>query len=314
MNKPLTMNATIATDRQINTGYLSLIPITGGPIASGTTLYQNTNVAYLDNNVNDGAFVMAFNNPVGVQIIANTFTWATSQFAVPILINNIGNYLQFPDGTQQTTAYTTSSNKTYSVEYTSTQSITIPANCVGISVSLVGQGGQAGFNADTGVGTTWNSGGSGGGASMILSQTRIPITSGTLSLTISNTSGNPNFLTYNAIEICRAYNGYNGGNATVGGGGVAGIAQTQGLGNTSVSTWFLVSGSVGTVGNANITFQNCAGVPTTAGKPNNILTTGTGNDTVRGCGQRYFAIGATNQCPTSTPFQTSCLTVTYYLK
>ena len=314
VNKNLTMNATNALDRQINTGYLNLIPITGGPVATGTTLYQNTNVVYIDNNVNDGALAMAFNTPGGVQKITNTHTWATSQFTVPVLINNIGNYLQFPDGTQQTTAFTGATNKTYSVEYTSTQTITIPANCVGISVCLVGQGGQAGFNANTGVGTTWNSGGSGGGASMILSQTMIPITSGSLSLTISNTSGNPNFLTYNGIEICRAYNGYNGGNATVGAGGIAGIAQTQGLGNTSISTWFIVSGSVGTVGNANITFQNCAGVPTTAGKPNNILTTGTGNDTVKGCGQRYFAIGATNQCPTSTPLPTGCLTVTYYLK
>jgi len=315
VNANLIMNNASSLDRQISTGYINLNPITGSPGGTGSQLYQSNATSYWDNNTNGGTITFATNTVGGTQVIIMNMTPTYVDTNLPFKINILGNFLQFPDGTQQFTAYTGAiPNKTYSVEYTSTQSITIPANCVGISVSLVGQGGQAGSNADTGVGTTWNSGGSGGGASMILSQTRIPITSGSLSLTISNVTGNPNFLTYNGIEICRAYNGYNGSNATVGAGGAGGVAQTQGLGNTSISTWFLVSGSVGTVGNANITFQNCAGVPTTAGKPNNILTTGTGNDTVRGCGQRYFAIGATNQCPTSTPFQTGCLTVTYYLK
>ena len=315
MNKQLTMSAPLAVDRIIQTGYLDLNDITNlSPVSGGSQLYQTTNTGYWDNFKNGSEIIMACRNLSGTVILPWRMSYINNQSALPILINNLGNYLQFPDGTQQFTAYTTASNKVYSVEYTSSQSISIPANCVGINVMLVGQGGQAGNNTNTGVGTTWNSGGSGGGASMVLSQTMIPITSGTLTLTITNVAGNPNFLAFNGTEICRAYNGYNGGTATTIAGGAGGIAQAQGQGNTSLSSWFIATGSAGTTGNINIAFQNCAAVPTTAGKPTNILTTGTGNDTVRGCGQRYFAVGASNQCPTSTPIQTGCLTVTYYLK
>jgi hypothetical protein len=309
------MNATNFADRQINTGYLNLIPITGGPTATGTTIYQSNATSYWDNNVNGGTVTFATNTVGGTQVIIMNMTPTYVDTNLPFKINVLGNFLQFPDGTQQFTAYTGAiTNKTYSVEYTTTQSITIPANCVGISVRLVGKGGLAGSNNDAG-GNLWNSGGSGGGASMCITQTILSITTGNLSLTINNSSGQSSFISYNSVELCRAYNGNNGGSASSGSAGVAGSAQLAGSANTNAGTWLISTGSAGIAGSINLPFQDCSVVPQSAGKPNAILTTGTSNDIVRGCGQRYSAIGVNNQCQTPSPLpQGGSAIITYYLK
>jgi hypothetical protein len=314
MNKILTMNATNFADRQINTGYLNLIPISGGPIATGTTLYQNVAGVFFDNNVNGGAFTFATNTVGGTQVLIMNMTSTFVDTNLPFKINNIGNFLQFPDGTQQTTAYTGATNKTYSVEYTSSQSITIPADCIGISIRLVGKGGLAGTNNDAG-GNLWNSGGSGGGASMCITQTILSITTGNLSLTINNSSGQSSFISYNGVELCRAYNGNNGGGASSGSAGLAGSAQIAGSADTNAGTWLISTGSAGIAGTTNLPFQDCSVIPQSAGRPNAILTTGTSNDIVRGCGQRYSAIGVNNQCQTPSPLpQGGSAIITYYLK
>jgi len=314
----LLMNASLATDRQISTGYLNLNPIGSTPGATGTQIYQNAGASYWDNNVNGGSITFATNTSGGVQVLPFQITPTNNQSNVSLLINGLGNYLQFPDGTQQTTAAVTT-NKTYTIEYAPSGllNINIPANCAGISIISTGQGGLAGQNIDSASGTTWNAGGSGGGATSCISQGIIPITSGTLTFQ-PGTTGSPNYLTYNGVGtvICTSYNGYDGLTATVSAGGAGGPAQIQGSGNTNICNWLISTGSAGTTGGTAIAYQNCAGVPQTSGKPNCVLTTGTTNDTVRGCGMRYFSWGSSiNKCPNSTAFALGpSVTITYYIK
>jgi len=308
------MNASLSTNRQISTGYLNLNPVTGSPGATGTQIYQSNTASYWDNNTNGGTITFATNTTGGVQVLPLNITSTFVETNLPFKINTLGNYLQFPDGTQQTTAYSaTATGKTYSTEYTSSATIPLPANLIGISIRLVGKGGLAGTNNDAG-GSLWNSGGSGGGASMCISQTILSITTGSLSLTINNSAGQSSFISYNGVELCRAYNGNNGGSASSGSAGLAGSAQISGSANTNAGTWLISTGSAGIAGSINLPFQDCSVVPQSAGKPNAIITTGTSNDAVRGCGQRYSAIGVNNQCQTPSPLpQGGSAIITYYL-
>jgi hypothetical protein len=228
-------------------------------------------------------------------------------------INTNGQIISISNGTVAT-------QKTYSVEYILmklTTDITIPNNdCIGFSVRFVGVGGIAGDNIDSNIATTWNAGGSGGGASMCISQGIIPITSGTLQANLINGPNQPNYLSYNNIILCTCYNGLDGLTATVNAGGNGGSGQSQGSGDENICNWLISRGSAGTRGGTSISYQNCAGIPATAGKPSAILTTGSSNDGVSGCGQRYSAFGSsTNKCsvPTSSPGYAK-LTLTYYLR
>jgi hypothetical protein len=271
---------------------------------SGTTSLNDTS---FNGNITQTGGTTSFGG--NITQTGGTNSLNTTTFNGNMFLNTSGSYLQFPDGTQQTTAYT---NKTYSTEYTATNtSIPIPTNCLGISIRLVGKGGSAG-NSDDSNGGHWNSGGSGSGASMCQSQPIIPITSGNLSLTINNSVGQSSFITYNGTEICRSYNGNTGGHATNILAGTAGAIQANGSGNLNASTWLISIGTAGIAGTTNISYQNCGSIPTIAGNPNCILTTGTDNDAVRGCGQRYSADGGINICPTPTGILGGSAIITFY--
>jgi len=310
INANLVMNNAISTNRQISTGYLNLNPITGSPGGTGTQIYQSNTASYWDNNTNGGTITFATNTTGGVQVLPLNITPTFVETNLPFKINVLGNFLQFPDGTQQTTAYTGSTNLTYSSEFTTSGTIPLPANLIGIGVRLVGQGGIAGVSVDSG-GTTWNAGGSGGGASTIMSNNILPITSGSLTLTVINSSGGSIELFLNGVSICKAFNGNNGGNASGSLGGTGGSAQTQTTSSSNYGTFTAVSGSAGVSGITNIPYQDCGQIPTQAGKPNYYTSF---SDGLVGCGQRYSSIGGVNQCPIPTSLTGCKATITYYLK
>jgi hypothetical protein len=309
VNANLVMNNASSANRQISTGYLNLNPITGSPGGTGTQLYQSNATSYWDNNVNGGTVTFATNTVGGSQVILMNMTPTYVDTNLPFKINVLGNYLQFPDGTQQFTAAT--GGKTYTVQYVSTQSVTLPANTIGISVRCIGRGGSAG-NPGDGNGGTWGAGGSGGGGAVVSSQGIIPFIEGTV-LQI-------NFATYTeilvtsfaSVSLCRANGGGTGGNATAANGGAAGIGATTWTLNTSYCDWSAKPGSNGVAGGSNLSFQNYAQIPASAGSSAGVVF----SDTNFGCGQRWSGPSLSLNAPPNPaiPLPTGVCYITYYLK
>jgi hypothetical protein len=124
------------------------------------------------------------------------------------------------NGTNLQTTLSSLSNKCYSVQYTSSQTITIPSNVMKIDLMVFGSGGKAGASAQktfTGNPVQYYSGGAGGGG-QIITFIGVTLTAGTsLSLSVtSGTNGGTTTLTdtRNSNVIATAYNGNNGNNAT----------------------------------------------------------------------------------------------------
>lgn len=318
VNGAMDMVASTGANRAIFSTYYNLK--TGDTNTTIGAIYAIGSNFFYANNANSGNHIFNVNDALGVQTTPLQLTSTSVQCNENVLINGIGNYLQFPDGTQQTTAYTLAgSQKTYSVEYTSSGSIpALPTNCIGIGIRCVGRGGNAG-NCDDGNSGRWASGGTGGGASTVISNGIIPLIAGTiLSLTVDNTAGTGYVeIVYNSVSLCKAFNGNNGGNAS--GSSVAGVGgsiQTNGSGNSNFGSWNVIAGNAGIDGIADNSFQSVAGVPTiSATSFSSSPAYLTFSDTGRGCGQRYSAIGGANQypTPTATPQGGICI-ITYYLK
>jgi len=199
--------------------------------------------------------------------------------------------------------------KTYTVQYTTTQTITLPTDCIGIGVRCIGKGGGGGQASNTTAGTTWNAGGSGGGGGYITSTSIINLIAGqqiTINITVSLSE-------VNAVgfgQLCRANAGSNGGNATVSAGGAAGQGGSF-TSNASYGSFYSLVGGVGVAGGINLPFQS-ATYPTSAGS---VVLQPWNPATVYGAGQNW------NGSVTSNSFQGSAITtlsgtvfITYYLK
>jgi hypothetical protein len=241
------MNGASSADRAFTTTLLNLHNETNSAIGILTALA--TNIIY-DNNANNG------NHQFRVQSSGNEFTPVTIN-PNGLILNTSGNYLQFPDGTQQTTA---ALGKTYSILYRPTTTIaalqtinlTIPANCYSIDVHCWGSGGLAGTAEETG--TAYN--GTGGGGSQGKSSMSV-FPGGTIEIIFQSNDNVGNFgftrvrvaSPTNYIPIV-AYNGGSGGNAS---GDTPGNAPNAGT-RTAVTTstfstpWWIAANTVGRVG------------------------------------------------------------------
>jgi hypothetical protein len=120
-----------------------------------------------------------------------------SQLAVTadgLIMLTSGNYIQFPDGTQQTTAATTTPLKTYTEYYPSiagnlpSKTITIPANCYAIDLIAISGGGNAGSNNGS------FNGGGGGGGQVLKSTSRIFVSEGQQIIVFFATDNGGNFI------------------------------------------------------------------------------------------------------------------------
>jgi hypothetical protein len=146
----ITMNSSSSTDRQITTSNLNLSPINGPAVATGTQIYQGPIAMTIDNNINTisnyeschlfacnnlgdnskKTTPLSFNSSLFMIDLSNNLT-STSivkyqacnnlyygnqgikighNFYGNMYLNTLGNSLQFPDATIQTTAYDPSSN------------------------------------------------------------------------------------------------------------------------------------------------------------------------------------------------------------
>ena len=201
--------------------------------------------------------------------------------------------------------------KTYTTQYTSTQSVTLPTNCIGISVRCIGQGGNAGA-PDDGNGGNWGAGGSGGGGGTCFNQGIIPLYAGTIIQL--NFSGYTEIVltSFSNAILCRASAGGNGGNASGSTGGSAGVGGGASNLNTAYADWSTKNGSNGIAGGSNLSYQNYSQIPATAGSPVGISF----SDTGFGCGQRWNGNAGSINAPTqgAIPKPTGVCYITYYLK
>jgi len=202
--------------------------------------------------------------------------------------------------------------KTYTVQYNTNTSVTLPTDCIGISIRCIGKGGASG-NASNSVppATTWNAGGGGGAGSTITSAGIIPFTAGHV-IQINFNFYTEVLSTTLSYSICRAGAGPNGSNATSSSGGVGGVPlSSSSTVNTSISTWSSLLGENGPNGGTNLAFQS-ATYPLVGARP---ICQSYNPITVFGAGQTWNGVTTSNsyQAPAISILGGICF-ITYYLK
>ena len=147
-----------------------------------------------------------------------------------INLSGAGNYLKFPDNTQQTTAYTSSVLKIGTQSFTTNQTaFYIPSNVYKMDIKCIGRGGDCGASSTSG-GNTYYGGSGAGGQTIILSNFPVNTISGGYPFNISFVATAGATIGYAQVQdaydntiIVKAFNGGKGGDAvgtTIGIGGV----------------------------------------------------------------------------------------------
>lgn len=313
------LNGVNGINRQITASQLNLTNVNNN--SNCLSLYANIDNVYYDNNANNGNHIFLCNNNSGIQTI-------------PLQINSLdmtiqttnpptSNALQPPFNDSSTKMPTTAwvqtaitnapqIQKTYTIQYTTSQVITLPTNCCGFSCIAVAKGGLSGNASNSVTVGLWNAGGSGSGGTTITSNGILPFKEGSfLSLTI-NDFYSEIYSTSVGAYVCRANAGQNGGNASFLGGGLGGISNnTLWIVNNAMCSWNVLLGSNGLDGGINLSFQSNS-YPSTGGQPtcNNWIPS-----TVNGCGQNWNGFTTTNSSQQSAiPILSGSIWITYYLK
>lgn len=318
VTKSILMNGSTGTDRQITTSYLNLTDASLPTVSNVCQIYGSGTGAIFDNNTNDGYFLFASNNSLGTQTTPLQFSSGTFIIGTTSSPTYTGAIPATSDNTTKipTTQWVQSVISPLSTGRTQTVSFTaalttpvVPTGVIGFSVKMVGRGGYPGANADTGV-SNYSSGGTGGGASSIISNGMIPIVGG-VNIRCVITSIDVT-LTIGTTVICSCSNGNNGGNASGTSGGSAGASQLTGSSNSLYGSFSLLPGAGGVPGIGNVPYQSITGVPTITltnqGSPQYQRFT----DGERGCAQRYAYVSG-NGYPTSSPEPAPAIIyLTYY--
>jgi len=310
------LNGVLGTDRQITASYLNLTNANNN--ANCLSLYSNINNVYYDNNVNNGNHIFLCNNSGGVQTTPIQINSAdiTIQTTNPPTCNAVQPLFSDSSTKMPTTAWvqsaitnTPSVQKTYTIQYTTNTSVTLPTNCIGISVRCIGRGGGSG-NAFDNNGGTWNAGGAGSAGATITNNGILPFTAGHV-LQINFNFYTEILSTTLGVSVCRASAGANGTNATSGGGGLGGISASTFTTNTNIGTWTALLGSNGANGGSNLSFQSSQ-YPSSGGTPICQLWNAS---TVYGAGQNWNGFVTLNsfQGPAINILGGICF-ITYYLK
>ena len=167
---PLIMSNTISNNRNVSTSILSIqdLSASANPPITGSITSASTNISYTNNN-NSGAHNFIVKDGSGTVQTPITIN------SNGLIMNTSGDYIQFPDGTQQTTASTPFVPTTYSILYRVTnenasseiRDITVPANCYTIGLLVWGSGGLSGRVIPTGTGYNGTGGGGSTARSMV---------------------------------------------------------------------------------------------------------------------------------------------------
>ena len=250
------INAT-STNRQITASYYNITDISAN--LTGTQIYQSVQTCFLDNNAStNGGFTFACNNSSGAQQTPFSVFATTVQSNKNFLINGTGNYLQFPDGSQQFTAATTTTPLVTTIvvnpNNTTPVNVSIPTDCIKFDIGIYGSGGlstPAIYYPPVGGNPAYTvqcGAGGGGGFAKIdgIYQPR-QVTQKVNTLTITVTTGNGNFtsVVYNGVSLAQVYNGTTT-TATFAAGGLG--CTTPPVLNTTYGSWFSSNGSQGQAG------------------------------------------------------------------
>lgn len=187
------------------------------PVAQGTENLQATNI----------------NGALTVNSTAN-FTALSAPTSSQTLLPSNENSNKIPT-TAWVQSILTNAGSVYSRIYTSSQTITMPANCRSIDLFLQGQGGACG----TSDGTFYGGSGSGGNTCCV---NNLPMSEGEiLTVTISSST----FVSFNSAVIAQALSGLNGTNS--GSGDVPGGASntTTGVIDTTLGAFYTTYGNAG---------------------------------------------------------------------
>ena len=286
------------------------------PVAQGTENLATTNVNGVltcNNNVIvnnksldiDGALGQIRYADNKVQNTAYTGATPGTYTATNMTIDANGKISAISNGAAAT-------QKTYTVQYTTNTSVTLPTDCIGISIRCIGKGGASGNAADSiPPATTWNAGGGGAAGSTVYSNGIIPFTAGHV-IQINFNLYTEVLSTTLSSSICRAGAGPNGSNATSTTGGVGGVSSSLSTTtNTSISTWSVFLGATGPNGGVGLAFQS-ATYPLVGASP---ICQAYNPITVYGAGQTW------NGATTFNSFQGGAVSIlggicfiTYYLK
>ena len=286
--KSINVWGTSSSDRQVKTGYFVMNDVANNTPTLSSRIYHSGLTCYFSNLINGGSIYFA-NYLGGNPVNCATFTSTLNNFYLPVLINNLGNYLQFPDGTQQTTAYTGSAGVN-TIRYTTNQTITIPNKCRMIDVLVVGAGGSAGALN----GAIYGGTGSGGNSIWC---SGIPMGSGEqLQLVFATGTGNSTRINYLTFPFAVAYNGLNGQDASLGGAGAQPNNSQSSSGDTTYGTWTSAFGNAGSNGGT-------SSLPSMFSKTACPKGISIWDATKNGCGQRE----------TTTALATGVIVITYYI-
>lgn len=168
--------------------------------------------------------------------------------------------------------------------YTSSQTITPPANVYKCDIMVFGSGGKAGSVGIFGSYLVFGGAGAGGNMATIAN---LPWkTSSTMTLSVTpQTTGGSTTLNIGSLGTAICYNGGNGSTGASGGGGAGGVANTTPNSlPTSIGSWVSYYGQNGSAGSS---YSYPAGFPNPpntigGGIANTIYTAG-----MIGCGQSY---------------------------
>ena len=206
------INAT-ATNRQITASYFNITDITAN--LTGTQLYQSTQTCYFDNNFStNGNFIFACNNSSGSQQTPFSIFSTSVQSSKNFLINGAGNYLQFPDGSQQFTSATTTVQTVSTIVVNPTNStpvsVSIPTDCIKFDIAIYGSGGLSTpaiyyppLGGNPAYTVQCGAGGGGGFAKIDGIYQPRQVSQKVNTLTITMTTGNGNFTSvlYNGVNF-----------------------------------------------------------------------------------------------------------------
>jgi hypothetical protein len=310
------LNGVNGIDRQITASQLNLTNVNDN--SNCLSLYSNINNVYYDNNVNNGSHIILCNNNSGIQ-------------TAPLQINSLDMTIQtinpptsnatqppFNDSSTKipTTAWIQNAiinntiQKTYTIQYTTTQLVTLPSNLCGISVLCVGKGGPSGNASNSSIVGLWNAGGSGSGGTTITNAGMLPFKDGIMQITI-NDNFSELYASTGGFIVCRSNAGGFGGNASFGAGGIAGVSNSSWIVNNGLGAWNVTLGSNGLNGGSNLSFQS-SDIPITGGA---VTACNWNPSTINGSGQNWNGFTTTNSYQgAAIPILSGSIWITYYLK
>jgi hypothetical protein len=305
MKKPLLLNSTTSSDREIQNTTYTMIDKTGN--TSVGKLYADIADFYYECNGNGKSHIFLNNSISGAQ--STTLQMNTSNFIINSTNLPTAPLATLPASTDSSTkipttawvqsAITSGGSTTQTVSFTASGTTTTPTNCRFVDIQVIGYGGECGVSA---FGPPVYYGGSGSGGNMALISGASMEGGLTLTFTFvaTSTTGYVQVQYTDAsgslVNIAKVYNGSKGADASIGSGGIGGpVNTTASQTNSNFGAWTTAFGTAGVVGTINVP-----------------LLSGTNNSCPRGTFSWGSGKKGVGQRDSSQTLQTGIVVITYH--